>query len=206
MSGLPPAENTLQEISLKKQDFYDFLAKARGKGIRPIPNYLGTFGDGARFVVYDQYRNAQFYLVTDLTNLTPNTGSSLVGIVGSTGARVSVSASNPTSLSQKLAVALSSATVVGLAGAGGPSTGQTTLVANTVTQLNAQATVAANMAIRNLTAATTVEIGPTAFTLGTGYQLTATGSSTDNLVLRWVIPANIYVQSAGTPTVAWLID
>lgn len=60
------SENTYTEISKTRSQFQTLLAGYFKSGLRPQIVNLGSFSDGTRYQVVDQYRKSEFYLVTDL--------------------------------------------------------------------------------------------------------------------------------------------
>ncbi|HWY27626.1 MAG TPA: hypothetical protein VNW25_00050 [Candidatus Sulfotelmatobacter sp.] len=61
------AENTNSEIPLTDVKFRTLLSGYWKAGLRPRITLRGTFSDGTRYAITDQYKDTKFYLVTDLT-------------------------------------------------------------------------------------------------------------------------------------------
>jgi hypothetical protein len=58
-------DNLYSEISKTRAQFNTLLAGYWKQGLRPVITNLGTFSDGTRVAVIDQYRDTVFYLITD---------------------------------------------------------------------------------------------------------------------------------------------
>src|SRR5258708_19666130 len=92
-------DNLYSEISKTKAQWQTLIAGYFKSGLRPVIVNLGSFSDGTRYAVTDQYRDVKFYLVSDLTaptkvsQLLAGTGIT-VSPAGGTGA-VTVNSAHP---------------------------------------------------------------------------------------------------------------
>jgi hypothetical protein len=71
---LSQVDNLYSELSKSRAQFNTLLAAYWKQGLRPTIVNLGTFTDGTRYAVTDQYRDTKFYLVTDPLGLTQTFG------------------------------------------------------------------------------------------------------------------------------------
>lgn len=218
--SLPTIDSEL--VFDKKEKYYTWLAKERGKGYRPIPIFAGSFTDGTRYTVLDQSKSPVFCLVQDLGSDLParpevktllsgiaTTSENLlevrlVGLGGSGTVLASIPVSGTVSLAGGSQVRITQAGNTGPTGGQFTTNGLGTAVGlNTFTGPSLPA-FASSFVLENLDAVNTVWVGPSTVTNGganIGFPITKGLTPPPMLLCQ---PTALYIVDSGVAvTMAW---
>lgn len=208
------ADNLYSEISKTRDQFNTLLAGYWKKGLRPVVVNLGTFSDGTRYAVFDQYRDTQFYLVTTPTAYIASGGAAGGPPVTRTGFAAALDVGFVVRPAYSLTTAVSQSgnwfVKINSTGVAAPSGGQFTTNGLGTAQLlsgftNPPPGFADTFILENLDAVNTVWVGASTVTnagANIGFPITKGLTSPP---IQNSSPANLWIVDSGAAvTMAWL--